>query len=407
MPRLGIGFIGSGFITQFHIRSFAGVRNADIKGIWSPHLDHARSTAALAQSEGVGDARAYPSIRAMVADPAIDAIWICGPNFSRLSNIEEITDAIREGVGTLRGIACEKPLARNVAEAEKILRLVQGIRVPTGYLENQVFMPSLVRAKEILWKRGAMCAGRPYLARATEEHGGPHSSWFWRGEAQGGGALNDMMCHAIEATRFMLTDPGKDRSSVRPKNITARTANLKWSQPKYAKAFLAKTGVASNSSERAVEDYASATVEFVDDYDNTLFAELTTSWSYVGPGLRITMELLGPEYSMAFNSLECGPKMFLSREVTARGGEDFVEKQNAEAGLMPIVSNEVSEYGYEAENRHMVQAFLTGQRPLLTFKEGFEVVQLLMTAYMSAEQGRTIECPPQGLASYVPAVACK
>ena len=60
----------------------------------------------------------------MVADPAIDAIWLLGPNFARIENVQEIVDAIESGRGTLRAIACEKPLARNVAEASKVLELV-------------------------------------------------------------------------------------------------------------------------------------------------------------------------------------------------------------------------------------------------------------------------------------------
>ena len=43
-------------------------------------------------------------------------------------------------------------------------------------------------------------------------------------------------------------------------------------------------------------------------------------------------------------------------------GEDLVEKQNAEAGLMPVVVDETAEYGYTAENRHMARAFLRGSR---------------------------------------------
>ena len=50
MKRLGIGFIGSGFITRFHIQSFVAVRDADIRGIWSPHKKHAKSAAELANS---------------------------------------------------------------------------------------------------------------------------------------------------------------------------------------------------------------------------------------------------------------------------------------------------------------------------------------------------------------------
>jgi hypothetical protein len=74
-------------------------------------------------------------------------------------------------------------------------------------------------------------------------------------------------------------------------------------------------------------------------------------------------------------------------------------------GLMPIVSDEEAEYGYVAEDRHMVQAFLAGRRPAESFDDGVAVAELLMTAYMSAEQGRTITFPPPELGSFVPAVA--
>ena len=37
--------------------------------------------------------------------------------------------------------------------------------------------------------------------------------------------------------------------------------------------------------------------------------------------------------------------------------------------------------------------------------DGLEVVQVLMTAYKSAEEGRTLDFPPRGLDKFVPAVA--
>jgi len=71
-----------------------------------------------------------------------------------------------------------------------------------------------------------------------------------------------------------------------------------------------------------------------------LIVEATTSWSYVGAGLRLTMELLGPEYSMSVSTLDGGAKVFFSRRLQEQAvGEDLIEKQNAEQGLMPIVGN--------------------------------------------------------------------
>ena len=143
--RLGVGFIGSGFNTRFHIQGWTGVRDGDVRGVWSPNAKNAASAAKLARDLNVGNAKAYKSITEMVADPDIHAIWLCGPNQARIDNVEEICDAVMRGKGELRGIACEKPLARGVAEAKQVLKLVTKAGIPHGYLENQLFSPGVTR----------------------------------------------------------------------------------------------------------------------------------------------------------------------------------------------------------------------------------------------------------------------
>jgi len=403
--RLGIGFVGSGFNARFHIQAFTGVRDADVLGVWSPNPRNAAATAALARRFEVGEAKAYRSIRAMVADPRIDAIWLCGPNQARVANVEEIVSAIRDGDGELRGLACEKPLARNVAEAKTVARLAKSVGLNTGYLENQLFAPEITRGKELIWARGAALTGRPYLARAAEEHSGPHMPWFWQGSLQGGGVLNDMMCHSVEVVRHLLTAPGSHRSSIRPVRITGHVASLKWTRPAYAKRLSVAMGKDVNYRLHPAEDFARATIEYEANSGERLIGEVTTSWSFVGAGLRLSAELLGPEYSMSWNTLDSGLKLFFSRQVKGKAGQDLVEKQNADVGMMPVVAEEAAAYGYEAENRHFVRAFLTGEKPMLTFDDGVEVMRILMTAYMSAAKGRTLAFPPRGLDSFVPDVA--
>ena len=114
-----------------------------------------------------------------------------------------------------------------------MVELVEEAGVLHGYLENQLFAPSLERGKQIVWARGAASPGGPYLARAAEEHGGPHMPWFWQGDLQGGGVLNDMMCHSLEVGRYLLTKPGAPRDSIRPIKVSAQIASLKWSRPEY------------------------------------------------------------------------------------------------------------------------------------------------------------------------------
>jgi predicted dehydrogenase len=404
--RLGIGFIGGGFITRFHIQSLISVRNVDVIGVMSLTKASAVESAALARSIGVGDnAKAYDTITDMIADSTIDALWVCSPNFARIETFEEIANAISSGKGELIGVACEKPLGRNVAEAKKVLELTKSVGLLDGYLENQVFSPSIVRGKEIIWARGASTTGRPYLARAAEEHSGPHMPWFWEGSLQGGGVLNDMMCHSVEEARFMLTEPGKPRESIKPISISAHTDCLKWQRPEYAKILSDNSNGETDYSKKPSEDFARSLIEYLDEDGNKLIVETTTSWCFVGEGLRLSMELFGPEYSMFVNTLDPDLKVFFSRKVAGAEGEDLVEKQNAESGSMPIVSNETEVYGYTAENRHMVECFLAGKRPGENFDDGLDVTRLLMAAYMSAEQGKTIQLPNTEIETFIPAVA--
>ena len=403
--RLGVGFIGSGFNARFHLQAFQAVRDADVLGVWSPNEKHAQEMATIARTLDVGQAKPYRSIAEMVADPAIGAVWLCGANFARVENVEEIADTVTRGRGELRGLACEKPLARNLAEANRVTALVKQAGITHGYLEDQVFAPAVAQGRAIVWARGAALTGRPYLARAAEEHSGPHTPWFWQGERQGGGVLNDMMCHSALVVRHLLTKPGAAPASVKPARVTGHIASLKWSRPEYAKRLQQAMGKDVDYARRPSEDFASLLVEFTTDDGATVLGEATTSWSFVGAGLRLSAELLGPEYSMAWNSLDSGLKLFFSREVKGKQGEDLVEKQNAEIGLMPVVTGESATYGYDAEDRHFVRAFLGRERPMLTFDDGVEVVKILMTAYMSAEQGKTLEFPPKGLEAFVPSVA--
>ena len=401
---LGVGFVGSGFNAKFHMQGFRAVRDANVLGVWSPNRKNAESAAAFAKKLDIGNAKAYGTITDMVADPAIDAIWLTGPNHARIENVEEIVKALESGKGELKGIACEKPLARNVAEARHISKLIHRVGIKHGYLENQLFAPHVEAGRNLIWARGAATTGRPYLARAAEEHSGPHMPWFWKGDLQGGGVLNDMMCHSALVVRHLLTKPGEPLSTVTPVRVTGHIASLKWSRPEYAKR-LAKTMGGVNYAKTPSEDFASVTIEFETRDGAIAIGEASTSWSYIGAGLRLSAELLGPEYSMQWNSLDSGLKLFFSREVQGKAGEDLVEKQNAEVGQMPVVPSEAAAYGYEAEDRHFTRVFLGKEEPLLTWDDGLEVVQILMTAYKSAESGKTIDFPPKGLDQFVPAVA--
>lgn len=401
---LRIGMLGAGFMARFHLAAFEGVRNAVIAGVHAPTAARREAFAQAANGAGLGPCVAYPTLEAMLAAD-LDAIWIAAPNDTRLATMRTIAAARAEGRTRVFAVACEKPLARTLAEAREMLRLAGAAGLLHGYLENQVFSTAVRRGKEIIWRRAVPNSGRPYIARAAEEHSGPHEPWFWDGVRQGGGVLSDMMCHSIEVARHLLTAPGERRDALTPVSVNATVATLKWQREAYARALAARTSGTIDYARRPAEDFARGLITLRDPEGNAAVIEATTSWAYVGPGLRITLELLGPEYAMEFNSLATGLKLFLSRSVSGHAGEDLVEKQNAEQGLMPVLEDEAGIYGYTIENRHFVEAFRTGTMPDETFADGVGVVELLMALYRSAELGRTVALPDPELETYVPPVA--
>jgi len=404
LNTLRIGFIGAGFIARFQLESFTGVRNCTITGVYSPTKASRSSLAKRANELGLGPCKAHNSLNALINSKDVDALWILSPNYVRIETMKAINKAVKAGK-RLRGIACEKPLARNLAEAKEVVRLARDAKLATGYLENQVFSTAVQRGKEIIWRRAVPLTGRPYLARAAEEHSGPHMPWFWQGDKQGGGVLSDMMCHSVEVARYMLTAPDEPRNALKVKSANATVANLKWTRPHYVRRLKREMGREVDYGRRPAEDFARGTLVLEDPDGNEVIIETTTSWAYVGAGLRIQLEMLGPEYSMEFSSLNTGLKVFISREVEGSEGEDLVEKQNAEQGLMPVLEDEAGVDGYTNENRHMVECFRTGKKPIETFDDGLAVIEILMALYRSAELGRTINLGEEDLDDYIPPVA--
>ncbi|MEM2385137.1 MAG: Gfo/Idh/MocA family oxidoreductase, partial [Candidatus Bathyarchaeia archaeon] len=118
MKKLGVGFIGSGFVARFHALSWTGIRDAEITAIYNIREESARKLSNLVETLGVGKPKVYTDLRSMLSDPSVNAVWILNPNFMRLEVVKAIVEEVTQGKANIVGVCCEKPLARNVDEAE-------------------------------------------------------------------------------------------------------------------------------------------------------------------------------------------------------------------------------------------------------------------------------------------------
>ena len=385
---LKLGTVGAGFVANFHARALMQVRSMEIAGITSldPPLSDALSK--TVRDNGLGEGVVYSNIAEMANH--VDAISIYAPNFARIEIMEQIVDAVKKGA-ELKGVICEKPLGRNVKEALRLVELSQEVGLKTAYFENQIFMKP-IRAQLAQLEPQQRTMGPLVLTRSAEEHAGPHEAWFWDPTKQGGGVLCDMGCHSIAVGWYALIPVGKSPTFLKPISIFAHCALLKWGLPKWREQLRRELGV--DYTKIPAEDFATGMVTFKNpDTGQIVKSQFTDSWMFEKQGLRLFMDGMGPGYAFEVNTLNSTLQVFIG-DVAAEAAADTemaLEKATASRGLLAVQHNESDLYGYTDENEDAAKAFLGGKDAFLPWSYGLEITKLVMAAYMSAEQQKTID----------------
>lgn len=389
MPHpLKLGIVGAGFIARFHAKAMLQVRQIEIGGVLSRTEASAQSFAQMVKEHGLGDCKVFQDVGEMAKH--VDVIAIYAPNFTRIATVEKIVDAVKQGAA-LRGLICEKPLARNVQEARRLVELAKSVNLPTAYFENQIFM-KLIQAqlKQLAPQQRSM--GPLLLTRSAEEHGGPHEPWFWDPTRQGGGVLSDMGCHSIAVGWYALTPLEKPLTFLQPTSITADCSLLKWGLPQWREKLLKKFGV--DYKKTPAEDFATGMITYRNPETQQLVkAQFTDSWMFEKQGLRLFMDGMGPGYAFEVNTLQSSLQIFIGDEAAeaTADAELALEKSTASRGLLAVQYNEPDLYGYTDEIEDAMRAFAERRDAMLPWSYGLEIVKLAMAGYMSAEKKQTID----------------
>ena len=205
MPKrrtLSVALIGTKFMGRAHSNAWrqaprffdlpADIRMAAICG-----RDRAGTHRA---AKILGWERAVTDWKAIMTDPLIDIVDICTPNDS---HAEMAIGAARAG----KAILCEKPLARDVAEARRMVDAVKRARVANMVCHNYRRVPAVALAKQMI-DAGEM--GRRiyhFRARYAQDWIADENFplvWRLQSKVAGSGALGDIGAHIIDLARFLV-----------------------------------------------------------------------------------------------------------------------------------------------------------------------------------------------------------
>nr|BAL54266.1 oxidoreductase [uncultured Planctomycetota bacterium] len=396
MSALRFGLVGGGFYARFQLRALEQVRGVEVAGLVSRRPPEA--IAQYVREKRLGEGRIFTSVREMAHH--VDVVAIYAPNFARVAIVEEIAKALEEGA-KLRAVICDKPLARNLREANQMISRLKPFGVPLIYYENQLHMKA-VKAARMQLEPVMRTMGPLALVRASEEHAGPHSAWFWDPTQQGGGVMTDMGCHSVAVAWYLLTPPGKPLGYLQPVSVQADLSLLKWGRPEWREQLKARFGV--DYTKTPADDFATGLITFRNPETNVLSkAQFTVSWMYDKQGLRVMIDGLGPGYAFEFNTLRSPLDVFVGDAAAAAvaDAEAALEKQQATRGLLTVQPNEADLYGYVDENIDAVEAILAGRPALMDWRFGREVVKLTMAAYLSAERKAVVDLTDPATAEYL------
>ncbi|MCP5118944.1 MAG: Gfo/Idh/MocA family oxidoreductase, partial [bacterium] len=192
MNGVRVGLIGSQFISSIHAASLKTVPAAELLAAASPTEEHVKRFAA---EHGIP--HTFTDYRRMLEMDELDMVVLGLPNHL---HCQATLDAAAAG----KHVVCEKPLAMNLAEADRMIDACRRAGVKLMYAEELCFAPKYVRLKQLV-DEGAL--GRLHLIKQSEKHDGPHAAWFWDVTRSGGGVTMDMGCHAFEFFRWMAGKP--------------------------------------------------------------------------------------------------------------------------------------------------------------------------------------------------------
>ena len=325
--RLGLCVLGCG--------SFAAVFSRSVAAL-SGEVDLYFASRDLARAQGYasrfGGLDAFGSYEAAVADPRVEAVYVCTPHYLHR---EHASLAFRAG----KRVLVEKPIAGTLADAEAVIAEADASGVTFMVAENYRFLPPVQEAKRLI-DQGQV--GQVRLIQLHEQFPFKPGGWRSRAELNGGGVLIDGGIHKLSAVAYLAGQPNE---------VYAREVP---------------------PSQLGLEAEDGAVVMTRDA--RGVVALINHTWSVVPPQPHSWVSISGTEATLYF---EPG-KPWL--KVTDAHSETTLSLDDHGNGLVPMV-------------REFRSSILEGRRPAITGADGLADLALVLAAYESMETGLPVSLP--------------
>ncbi len=351
--QLRVGIIGAGLIGQTHsmmLRHVADRTEQSVRVVSVADLSHLAAEHLAAMWEG---ARALESAEEIIADPSIDAVWICTPT---AMHRQACIAAARAG----KHIFCEKPLAMSTAEATEMAGVIEasGVIAQVGLVMRFSPVYNVIKA---MFKEPDVGTILSVTMRDDQDFPtrGVHAS-AWRNDRSltAGGTLIEHSVHDFDLLSWMFGPVA---------SISCRTRNL-------------------NGAE-GVEDFGATTMEFAGGFH----AQLTSIWHrMIGRPSNRRLEVFAENLFAASDADSLGPIIFQrgsganeetigESEVMGRFSEEILRERPYLAPIKDWLA-----VPYATEDAVFVAALSGACRPDPEFAAGVAAQRMVEAAYQSA-----------------------
>lgn len=350
--KLKIGVIGTGNISQFHLKSYAADPRVEIYALCDLNRERAEKAA---KEYGVPAERVFTDVHDLVALPEVDAVSVCTWNNGHAPCT---IAALKAG----KHVLCEKPMAMNADEAKAMKKAADeaGKLLQIGFVRR--YGNDCATTKDFL---EADYFGDIYYAKTTylRRNGNP-GGWFGDKSRSGGGPLIDLGVHVIDLVRYLMGNP-------RAVSVYGATFHKLGNREGLTAGKDYVSASATQKDPCDVEDMATALIRF----DNGAVLSVEASFCLNLKSDRGSIELFGTK---------AGAKLEPEFELYSDANGHLVNTTLSGEGALPF------DQLFAREVNHFVDCIVDGAACKAPAADGVALMEILDAIYESAETGHEV-----------------